>query len=60
MYAEVEEGNALKPEEIKIENKKLKIKTGKDYIVVKKLQPEGKREMIAEEFLHGYQIKLKV
>ncbi len=60
LYAEVEEGNALKPEEIKIENKKLKIKTGKDYIVVKKLQPEGKREMIAEEFLHGYQIKLKV
>lgn len=54
--AEVEGGNALKPREIKIENKKLKIKTGKDYIVVKKLQPEGKKEMTVEEFLRGYKV----
>ena len=32
----------------------LSVKCGRDYLVIKKLQPEGKKPMTAEEFLRGY------
>ena len=33
---------------------KLCFKCGKDYLIIKKLQPEGKKIMAAEDFLRGY------
>ncbi len=33
---------------------KYSIKCKKDYLIIKKLQPEGKKEMIAEDFIRGY------
>lgn len=34
-------------------NNKIAIQTGKDYLIVEELQPEGKKKMTAEEFLRG-------
>ncbi len=55
LEAVVEKGNNSKAGEIKIENG-LKIKTSKDFLIIKNLQPEGKKEMTAKEFLSGYNI----
>lgn len=55
--AEIKKGNVLKPGKIKIEGNELKIKTGKNYLIVKKIQPEGKKIMSSAEFLRGYQLK---
>ncbi|MCR4280685.1 MAG: methionyl-tRNA formyltransferase, partial [Candidatus Komeilibacteria bacterium] len=33
---------------------KLAVQTGQDSIVIKQLQPEGKKTMSAESFLRGY------
>lgn len=54
--AEVEKSNDTKPGKIKIEDKLLKISTKKNYLVIKKIQPEGKKEMNIAEFLSGYKI----
>ncbi|MFH1534312.1 MAG: methionyl-tRNA formyltransferase [Nitrospirota bacterium] len=42
------------PGQFKIEDKILKISTSKDYLVPKKVQLEGKKEMDIETFLNGY------
>ncbi len=45
----------LEAEILKIEDpKQLCIKCKKGYLAIKKLQPEGKKPMIAEDFLRGY------
>ena len=60
LKADIEKGNNLKPGYLKIENSEIKIKTGRDFLVIKKLQPEGKKEMAVSNFLKGYTIKLKI
>ncbi|MFH0854384.1 MAG: methionyl-tRNA formyltransferase [bacterium] len=45
----------IKPGQIfKTENKKMTVKCGKDFLEIKKLQIEGKKEMSGEDFLRGY------
>jgi len=44
------EADVLKTEDLK----QLCIKCGKDYLTIKKLQPEGKKPITAEEFKRGY------
>ena len=35
-------------------NDKIAVQTGKDYLIIEELQPEGKRKMTSEEFLRGH------
>jgi methionyl-tRNA formyltransferase len=35
-------------------NDKIAVQTGKDYLIIEELQPEGKRKMPAKEFLRGH------
>jgi len=46
--------NKYKTGEIFLHNNKLAVQCGKDSLIIKKLQLEGKKEMNAEEFLRGY------
>lgn len=50
----IEKNNNLKPNQLKIKKNKLKIKALDSYIIVIKIQPEGKKEMDVKEFLNGY------
>ncbi|MFH1662169.1 MAG: methionyl-tRNA formyltransferase [Candidatus Falkowbacteria bacterium] len=46
--------NSYKTGEIFLHDEKLAAQCGKDALIIKKLQLEGKKEMKAEEFLRGY------
>ena len=37
-----------------VKNNRLFVKTGSEYLEILKIQPEGKREMTAKEFINGY------
>lgn len=39
---------------------KLAVQCGKDALIIKKIQPAGKKPMSGEEFLNGYKDKLKI
>lgn len=42
---------------IEVTKKDFKVKTGKGYLTVKELQPEGKKRMSADAFLRGYHVE---
>ncbi len=46
--------NKRKSGELFLHNGKLAVRCGRDALVIERLQPEGKKEMAAEEFLRGY------
>jgi methionyl-tRNA formyltransferase len=46
--------NKYKIGELFLDNNKLAVQCGKDALIIKKLQLEGKKEMASEEFLRGY------
>jgi methionyl-tRNA formyltransferase len=52
--ADVYDGNSDKPGEFIIEDKILKISTSNGFLVPKKVQLEGKKEVDIETFLNGY------
>lgn len=53
--AEVDkEVNIYKVGEVFKKGHKLEIRCGKDSLIIKKVQPEGKKEISAQEFLRGY------
>ncbi len=55
LKADVEENDTnQKPGQFKIEDKMLKISTAKNYLVPKKVQLEGKKEIDIETFINGY------
>lgn len=54
LSADVYEGKGETPGKFTIEDKILRISTSKDYIVPKKVQLEGKKEMDIETFLNGF------
>jgi methionyl-tRNA formyltransferase len=47
--------NKYKVGEIFLEDKKLAVQCGKDALIIKKLQLEGKKENTAEDFIRGHQ-----
>jgi methionyl-tRNA formyltransferase len=47
--------NKYKVGEIFLEDKKLAVQCGKDALIIKKLQLEGKKEMDAQDFIRGHQ-----
>jgi len=54
LNAYIEKNNDLEIDRLKIENDKLKIKALDHYLVITKIQPEGKKGMNIKEFLNGY------
>ncbi len=56
--AEIAEASG-RPGDFTISNKELLIHTSKGALLIKKIQPSGKKEMSTEEFLRGYAIRLK-
>ena len=46
--------NKYSPGELFVFEKKLAVQCGRDALIIKKIQPEGKKEMSGEEFLNGY------
>ena len=50
--------NKYEPGKFFVHESKLAIQCGKDALIIKKLQPAGKKPMTGEEFLNGYKDKL--
>ncbi len=52
--------NTYEPGKFFVHESKLAIQCGKDALVIKKLQPAGKKPMSGKEFLNGYKDKLEI
>lgn len=57
---EIIEINKYKVGEFFIHDKKLAVQAGKDALIIKKIQPEGKKPMSGEDFIKGYGSQLQI